>query len=275
MPPRSLISSRYARIVTILLAATLLSSGYLFAQSLPPGNSPAPGSPGSPGFPGSSITAGGTQGIDAATGRLPTFTDLYATSPIINSVILAVSILSLCLFLFFYFTIHRETFMPAGFIDDVNKLVTRKEYDQAAALCRTRPRVFCASIIQRCLENAGKEHSVILDMIDSEGRRRADIVWNRLSYLADVINVAPMLGLLGTVVGMIKAFYLFESQAISARSIALSRAIGEAMSTTMFGLIVAIVSLVFYTIIKARVTRVLADTEQAVHSIADHVKRGN
>jgi biopolymer transport protein ExbB len=111
-------------------------------------------------------------------------------------------------------------------------------------------------------------------MLDSEGQRRADVVWNRLSYLGDVINIAPMLGLLGTVVGMMQAFFALQYQSISASSGALTRSIGGAMATTFFGLIVAIVSLVFYSIAKARLTRTLAEVEQTVHSIADHIKRG-
>jgi len=131
-----------------------------------------------------------------------------------------------------------------------------------------------ASIIHRCVENAGKGHNVIMDMIDTEGRRRADIVWNRISYLSDISNVAPMFGLLGTVIGMMQAFFGLEQQTANVNSGALAAGVGQAMSTTMFGLMVGIMALIFYSIIKAQVTRTLAEAEQAVHSVADHLKRG-
>ena len=115
---------------------------------------------------------------------------------------------------------------------------------------------------------------MILDMIDSEGRRRSDIIWNRISYLADIANIAPMLGLLGTVAGMIQAFFVLPSQSASINSRALAQAVGAAMSTTMFGLTVAILTVVFYSIVRSRVTRALADAEQVIHSVADHIKRG-
>ncbi|MFW6058808.1 MAG: MotA/TolQ/ExbB proton channel family protein, partial [Phycisphaeraceae bacterium] len=127
--------------------------------------------------------------------------------------------------------------------------------------------------VQRCVDNAGKGHSIIMDMLDTEGRRRADIVWNRISYLADVSNVAPMLGLLGTVMGMIKAFFGLEREAGNVDAGVLSQGVAEAMSTTMFGLMVGILALVFYSIVKARATRTLAEAEAAVHSITDHLKR--
>ncbi len=211
--------------------------------------------------------------IDPTTGALPEFATLFMYSPLINGLIAALSVIALMLFLWLLLTINARAMAPADLIDEVTKLVIQRKYEAAVDLCRSNRRVFIASILQRCAENASQEHSAILDMIDAEGRRRADVVWNRISYLADVSNVAPMLGLLGTVLGMIKAFFLLEGQTASAEASALASGVGQAMATTMFGLIVAIVALVFYSVIKARATRVLADAEQAVHSIADHIKR--
>lgn len=210
----------------------------------------------------------------AAPESAQSFGKLFNTSPIINGIILALSVVSLGLFVFFWMTINTKSMVPPDFIDSVTRLVIDRKYDEAAQYCRGRPQVFASTIVQRCVENAGKEHSVIMDMLDSEGRRRADIVWNRLSYLADVANVAPMLGLLGTVVGMIQAFYGTKFEAHNLASPHLTDAIGGAMSTTMFGLVVAITTLIFYSVIKARATRALADAEQVVHSIADYIKRG-
>jgi len=114
-----------------------------------------------------------------------------------------------------------------------------------------------------------------MSMVDSEGKRRADILWNRISYLADVANVAPMLGLLGTVLGMINAFFAVGFENLSAESRHLTNAIGAAMATTMFGLGVAILATFFYSIVRSRLTRGLADAEEVVHSLADHMKRGD
>lgn len=214
-------------------------------------------------------------GIDARTGALPTFEQLFMFSPYINGAIGVLSVIALGLFVWYLLTINSRAMVPVDFVDELNKLVIRGKYDVAADLCRANRKIFVASVVQRCLDNAGKGHSVILDMIDTEGRRRADTIWNRISYLADVSNVAPMLGLLGTVLGMIKAFFLLQGQTASVNAMALSRGVGEAMSTTMFGLAVGIIALVFYSIVKSRVTRTLAEAEAAVHMIVDHVKRND
>lgn len=216
-----------------------------------------------------------TRVVDPTTGEFALIRDLFNTSPTINSIILALSILAVLLFVYFMLAIRTAGLAPASLVDDLTKLVLAGKYEEAAGICRSQRNVFVATVIQRCLENTGKQHSVIMDMLDSEGRRRADILWNRISYLADIANVSPMLGLLGTVIGMIHAFFLIPRESMSMSSVALSESIGQAMSTTMFGLAVAICALVFYSIVKARTTRTLAEVEQVVHSLADHIKRGH
>ena len=211
--------------------------------------------------------------IDPETGALPTMLELFLFDPWINGIVLGLSVLALMLFIYFLLTINARSMAPPDFVDEATKLVLRRKYEQVADLCRVNRRVFIASIVQRLAENAGHGHSAILDMIDTEGRRRADVMWNRISYLADISNVAPMLGLLGTVIGMITAFFGLEEQTGSLNAGVLSQGVGRAMSTTMFGLGVGILALVFYSIVKSRATRSLAEVEQAVHSIADKIKQ--
>lgn len=215
-------------------------------------------------------------GVNQTTGQLPTFAQLftYSTySTVINSIILALSGVAVLLFVFFMLTTHTRGMAPPDFVDEITKLTLRGKYEQAADLCRTHRNVFIATIVVRCLDNAGKPTSVIMNIIDTEGRRRADLLWNRISYLADISNVGPMLGLLGTVLGMIEAFFVLPTQSGNIKSATLASGVGAAMSTTMFGLMLAILALVFYSLVKGRATRALAETEQAVHMIADHIKR--
>lgn len=213
-------------------------------------------------------------GLDSE-GNLPTFYELWDTSPGINTSIFALSFVSLALFTYFVMTISPAVLCPTAFVDDVTKLVISGQYDQAAILCRNNRHILIASVVQRCVENPTKDHSLLVSMIDAEGRRRADILWNRISYMLDVSNIAPMLGLLGTVVGMIETFYLLPHQAGNISSGLIAKGIGGAMATTMFGLLVAIPTIVLYGFVRSRLTQSLAEAEQVAHSIADHLKRGD
>jgi len=198
---------------------------------------------------------------------------LFGYAPIINGMILGLSVIALALFVMFMLTTNTRAMAPPSLIDELVKLVIRGDYERAADVCRGARGVFVADIVQRCCENATQQHGVMLDLIDVEGRRQADIIWNRISYLADISNVAPMLGLLGTVLGMIDVFAELELTSGSITAQLLAGGVGKAMATTMFGLSVGIFAVVLYSVVKSRATRTLADAEQAVHMIADHIKR--
>jgi biopolymer transport protein ExbB len=276
------------RLAVMLLALLTLSLALLASQSLqaqdtapPPPETPEAVPAATPGSADASSGASGASGgdasgggIDPLTGELPTLGWLFMTSPIINGIIALLSLIAVAVFLYLLTTINSRAMVPPDLVDEVTKLVINRQYAEAADVTRRSRRTFVSSIIQRSVEHAQQEHSIILDMIDAEGRRRADILWNRVSYLSDISNIAPMLGLLGTVLGMIKAFFGLERQTGSIDAQILANGVGEAMATTAFGLVVGILALVFYTIIKGRATRTLAEAEQAVHSIADHIKRG-
>ena len=206
--------------------------------------------------------------------NLPTLVRLFETEPVINGIIIGLSAVALLLFIFFLLTINHNAMVPAAFVDDVMKMVLAREHKQAVDFCRHHRGIFVSTIIQRSVENADKDQAVIMDMVDTEGKRRADMLWNRLSYLADISNVAPMLGLLGTVARMMRALFGLDQTDISLPSKAISSDIAGPMATTFFWRIVGILALVFYSIIKGRLTKVLAEAEAAVHAVADHLKRG-
>jgi biopolymer transport protein ExbB len=248
------------------LVATMAQADPVTADKIQPRTTPA-GSAG--------VVDPDRAAVDHKTGELPNFKTLFATSPTINSVILAVSGVSLTLFLFYLLTMNTRSLMPHDFFASVSRLATDGRFEEAAQMCRNNRNIFVAPVLQRVLEHSGQEHGVLLSMIDSEGKRQAEVLWNRLSYLADIVNIAPMLGLLGTVSGMLAAFFVLPSQSASINSRLLSEAIGGAMSTTMFGLIVAITTLIFYSIIKARLTATLMEVEQAMHLVADQIHRAS
>jgi biopolymer transport protein ExbB len=204
---------------------------------------------------------------------IPTLLELFQTSPIINGSILGLSVIALLLVLYLVLSLTSAAFNPARFINDVTKLILNRQFDQAIHLCQTNSHLFTSSIVQRLVENRDKDHAVLMEIIATEGRRRAEPIWNRVGYLAEISNIAPMLGLLGTVVGMIKVFFTLTERVAGPNVAQLSAGIAEAMGTTMFGLIVAIAAGFFYTFAKSRATAALAEAEQTCHTLADHTHR--
>lgn len=246
-------------VVPVMLSAVVASLMAQQGPSAPASAAPAPA-------PAMSL------GLDPATGALPRFVDLFMTAPVLNGIILGLSAIALMLFLYFLATINTRSMMPPTFADDVTKLVLRHQYEQAADHCRRHRHLVAATILERVLENANKDTRTRMAILQAEGQRRAELIWNRISYLIDISNLAPMLGLLGTVYGMIQAFFVLPSQSASMGSAALAKAIGTAMTATFFGIGVAILAVVFHTIIKSRATSALAEVEQSINTIADHIR---
>ena len=252
-----------------LMAAGAICLASLAAWGLLP-RAAAQGQARPPADPG----AGGAADAGPMLGQgVPTVYELFMTSPYINGALLALSVLAVLMFLYLLLVMTGRSLVPPRFIDNATKLIINRQFDQAINLCQNHGRVFSASIIQRLVESRDKGPAVLMGVLAAEGRRRGEIVWNRIGYLAEIANIAPMIGLLGTVIGMIKVFFTLTTRTVGEKAAQLSGGIAEAMGTTMFGLIVAIMAGVFYTIVKGRATAALTEAEHVCHTIADHTHR--
>ena len=97
---------------------------------------------------------------------------------------------------------------------------------------------------------------------EAEGRRIAERAFAAVDWLADVAAIAPLVGLLGTVLGMFQAFGGIASDlAANARPVVLAQGVSQAIVTTVFGLVVAIPCLVFHALLRRRTARRIAGLE--------------
>lgn len=255
-------------VMAALMAIALFSGPDAVAQQTTPDNAPGAAATTSD----APVILGDTNEVAMGEG-VPTVYALFMTSPYINGALLGLSVLAVLIFLYLLMTLNSRSFNPPRFLDDVTKLILNRQFDQAIHLCQANSGVFTSSVIQRVVENRDKELGETMEIISAEGRRRGETIWNRIGYLSEISNIAPMLGLLGTVVGMIKVFFTLTERIAGPNIGRLSEGIAEAMGTTMFGLILAIAAGLFYTITKSKATAVLAEAEQVCHTIADHTHR--
>jgi biopolymer transport protein ExbB len=107
---------------------------------------------------------------------------------------------------------------------------------------------------------------VMVDAMKAEGKRATVSFWQRISLLNDIAIIAPMLGLLGTVLGMFYAFYDLNRSTESVST--LFDGLGISVGTTVAGLIVAIIALILQSVGKYRLVKVLARVENDAHSMA-------
>ena len=139
------------------------------------------------------------------------------------------------IFLFFKYNLNASAFMA-----QIQKLVIANNIDRAIKLCNAAPSAALARVIKAGLTRANKSEVEIQNAIEEATLDVIPQIQKRTNSLAAIANVATLLGLLGTIFGMIGAFESLDQAAADKRQEALGKNISTAMYTTAFGLIVAV-----------------------------------
>lgn len=183
------------------------------------------------------------------------------------------SICGVLLILIYMLTIRRNAVVSDRFMDLAEAYIHKKDYLNLIDFCYRRNECM-ARVTQKTLEFITKYPHASFDgareVAEAEGSRQAGLLSSRITYLADIGSIAPMIGLLGTVLGMIKSFLQIGSADIQGvRQMELASGISEALITTAAGLFVGIPALAFYSLFRGRVQKYIAELEAAAtHLIA-------
>jgi biopolymer transport protein ExbB len=115
------------------------------------------------------------------------------------------------------------------------------------------------------LKGAGSDAKpeALKDIMEGEGARQADEIQGRAQYLLDIAVLSPMLGLLGTVIGMLHAFNAVALETSIAKPVALAGGVSQALMATCFGLIVGIPAMGFYGYFRRKASKVVSSLEVA------------
>ncbi len=162
------------------------------------------------------------------------------------------SIAALSLVIYYFMTLKPESLLPEPFMKKAFDLVENKKFDEAKKVCQENDNLV-SDVLLAGLSRAGMEKIVIKETMQEKGRRSIDGLWQKLSYLGDIAAIAPMVGLLGTVLGMIQAFNVIAFQTGAVKPILLASGISKAMITTATGLIVAIPAMIFYSYFRGKI----------------------
>ena len=148
----------------------------------------------------------------------------------------------------------RETRLDtAGFAREIFGMVERGQLERALGACNGVAHPL-GSVLRAGLEHANETPWEIQRVMEREGQRQVEKAEKNLNYLVLVIGVEPLLGFLGTILGLIRAFMSWERYSTSVTVSALAAGIYQAMITTASGLIVAIPCFVLYNILLGKVS---------------------
>lgn len=170
------------------------------------------------------------------------------------------SIVALAVFIERVFFLRRKRIIPDDFIRKVEELIRKEKFSEAVFLCQSNissiSKIFLAG-----LKNAKKGMWLVKEAIEERGSREALILEKHVSILATIANLTPLLGLLGTVSGMIKTFKVISVQGIG-NPAPLAGGIAEALITTAAGLSVAIPTLVGHRLLKDKANTLIFEMEE-------------
>jgi len=184
--------------------------------------------------------------------------------------IIICSILSLALFLEKMWSLRRNKIIPMEFLNEIERLLEKENISEALRLCDSNgssiSRIFSAG-----LKNYGKRREVIKERIEEVGRRESAVLGRYVEALATIASVSTLLGLLGTIAGMIKIFSVISLQSVVNPS-TLAGGISEALYTTAAGLTVAIPTLIFYRYLSSKSNSLIIEMEECSAQMVELIK---
>ena len=177
------------------------------------------------------------------------------------------SVLTLMLVIGFTLTIRRGTVASRQYLSTVEVLIRKKDYLGVLAVSNRHGEAL-ARVVQRALDFATKNPGVpfesLKEVAAAEGSAQASSMLHRVAYLADIGVLAPMVGLFGTVMGIIRSFAAIGNGSSSlSRDVLLASGVSEALVATAAGLVLAVVSAAFYAVFRNRVQGLISDLEGA------------
>ena len=155
-----------------------------------------------------------------------------------------------------FIAISRATKYDNSFMERIREYMKEGKVDSAKALCRGNSTPI-SRMIEKGLSRLGRPLNDINSAIENVGNLEVGQLEKGVSIMAMIASAAPMIGFLGTVTGMIKAFYNMSMAGNNIDIELLSSGIYEAMVTTVGGLIVGIVAYIFHAIITTRIQKVV------------------
>ncbi|MCF8229734.1 MAG: MotA/TolQ/ExbB proton channel family protein [Bacteroidales bacterium] len=183
--------------------------------------------------------------------------------------ILAVfSIIAVYIFIERYLVIGKASKEDRNFMNNIRDFIHSGQIDAAISLCKNN-RSPIARMIEKGVSRIGRPLGDINAAIENVGKLQVSRLEKNIAGLATIAGASPMLGFLGTVIGMIKAFYDMSMAGNNIDIALLSSGIYQAMVTTVAGLIVGILGYVLYNILVARVEKLVYKLEARATEFMD------
>ena len=176
----------------------------------------------------------------------------------------AASFIAMVLILFYFVSLRQGHVATTEFKRLLGTMVSEKNFGGILEATRTSPQIL-ARVMERVAEfmqsNPDADSSAVREIAQAEGNKQASSLNQRITYLMDIGILSPMLGLFGTVVGILQSFGSIASEATPMRTMMLAGGVSRALIATAAGLVIGIVSMFFYSYFRGRVQGLISELE--------------
>jgi len=239
----------------ILLSLIALAIGIpLFAQTVTPSATPPP-----------AAAPAATPSLVPDIHSKTIMETLIAAGPVMI-VLFALSVFFVMLVIVYTMTIRRGAVVSSGYMATADALLRKRDYLGLLAVSNRHGEAI-ARVVQRMLDfttkNPNADLQQVREIAETEGTRVAASLNNRVTYLADIGMIAPLLGLLGTVLGIIRSFGALGADLGTARYVLLSKGISEALVNTCAGLAIGIPAMMAYALFRGKAQKLISELESA------------
>lgn len=185
--------------------------------------------------------------------------------------LLLLSVVAAMVFFVCLWTTRESNVLSSRMVSAVESCIRRKDYAGLLSLCERDNSCFALTvhvIVMFLQRNPRANIEEIREVASAEGSRQANMLTRQINWLSDIGSIAPMIGLLGTVVGMMKTFMeMAAGNFEGVKQMQMASGISEAMITTAAGLVLAIPSMLAYVFFRNRIQKHITDMEVAITHI--------
>ena len=211
---------------------------------------------------------------EAETERANPVAEAFANAGIIGYCIVAVSILALALVIESFMTLKRDKVAPPDLIDELEALFDEENFQEALELCENE-RNYLTNVVAAGLGKLGHAFETIQTSVREMEDEESVKLFQKIGYLSLIAATAPMMGLLGTVTGMFVTFGDIAAAGGSVSPAQLAGGIKLALTTTIFGLIVAIPVGAFFFMFRNRVVRTTIEANAIAEDLFERFRASN
>lgn len=162
-----------------------------------------------------------------------------------------------------FMTVRGDKLMPPVLVEGVRQALANGDLETAVATCQANPGSL-SNILKEAFDNIYDGYEVVQQAVSSRSELENEKLMQRVNLLNICGQIAPMLGLMGTVVGMVLAFAGLASATGAAKARVLANSISTALWTTCVGLLISVPALLFFTYFRNTATRLLLESEATV-----------